>query len=227
MLVCQSSPMITKVVNRESRPCPLYRIVEKWASRGSLVIEVMLPPVGDLRFAPPEPFESKFNGTTSATINCIQFWSQFIESASSSEDWSALGPLSSSAKLRTLSLYLNVWVPPNASPSSKLPVKVWIYGGADDAGGVSNPLYDGCRLASGGDSVVVSVNYRFGPSCPWCSDIPDTAAALEALAPRIMLNSVCAWKRGLFAELYGCREGGIEDDDELLDGDGGDGKSFH
>ena len=45
---------------------------------------------------------------------------------------------------------------------SNLPVKVWIYGGGEDAGSISNPTYDGCYLAPSG-TIVVSINYRLGP----------------------------------------------------------------
>lgn len=60
------------------------------------------------------------------------------------------------------SLYLDVWVPPNATSTSSLPVKVWIYGGSETAGGISDPLYDGCNLAMD-NTLVVSINYRLGP----------------------------------------------------------------
>jgi carboxylesterase type B len=60
------------------------------------------------------------------------------------------------------SLHLDVFVPPLAGSASAFPVKVWIYGGGEDAGGISNPLYDGCNLAED-DSIMVSVNYRLGP----------------------------------------------------------------
>ena len=42
-----------------------------------------------------------------------------------------------------------------------MPVKVWLYGGSNEGGAVSQPLYDGCNSAV--DSIVVSVNYRLGP----------------------------------------------------------------
>jgi carboxylesterase type B len=58
------------------------------------------------------------------------------------------------------SLFINVWTPANATSTSNLPVKFWIYGGLDTAGGTSDPLYDGCNLAT--DAVVVSVAYRLG-----------------------------------------------------------------
>lgn len=63
---------------------------------------------------------------------------------------------------RTSSLYLDVWKPANATADSALPVRVWIYGGANSAGGISDPLYDGCNIASG-DALLVSINYRLGP----------------------------------------------------------------
>src|SRR5436309_5142864 len=39
---------------------------------------------------------------------------------------------------------------------------VWIHGGGFVFGSGSQPIYDGARLARGGDVVVVSVNYRLG-----------------------------------------------------------------
>jgi hypothetical protein len=41
-------------------------------------------------------------------------------------------------------------------------VKVFIYGGGEQAGGIQDPLYDGCNLAAH-DTVLVSINYRLGP----------------------------------------------------------------
>ena len=57
-------------------------------------------------------------------------------------------------------LYLNVWTPAS-KPAAKLPVMVWIYGGAFVVGGTSAPAYNGEGLASKG-VVVVSMNYRLG-----------------------------------------------------------------
>ncbi|MCW1912300.1 carboxylesterase family protein [Luteolibacter sp. GHJ8] len=58
-------------------------------------------------------------------------------------------------------LHLNVWTKASAA-SDKLPVMVWIYGGAFMNGSSSTPLYDGTRLASKG-AVIVTINYRIGP----------------------------------------------------------------
>lgn len=55
-------------------------------------------------------------------------------------------------------LTLNVWAPAGAR---KLPVMVWIHGGALVGGSSSEPLYDGVKLARQG-IVLVSINYRLG-----------------------------------------------------------------
>lgn len=40
-------------------------------------------------------------------------------------------------------------------------MKVWVYGGVNEAGGISDPTYDGCYATS--SSIIVSINYRVGP----------------------------------------------------------------
>ncbi|WP_111767787.1 carboxylesterase/lipase family protein [Nakamurella deserti] len=56
-------------------------------------------------------------------------------------------------------LFLNVWAP---SGAVGLPVMVWVHGGAYALGSASQPLYDGAALATSGDVVVVTLNYRLG-----------------------------------------------------------------
>jgi para-nitrobenzyl esterase len=58
-------------------------------------------------------------------------------------------------------LYLNVWKPAAAKPGARLPVLVWIYGGAFITGGTSPAIYDGSAFARSG-VVFVSLNYRLG-----------------------------------------------------------------
>ncbi|KAL6717619.1 hypothetical protein ACLMJK_005534 [Lecanora helva] len=115
-----------------------------------LSIPFAKPPVAELRFAPPQPYNETFpDHTLNATVpapSCIQFGTALLEPPPKSEDC----------------LYLDVYVPPNATSCSKLPVKVFIYGGGETAGGISDPLYDGCNLAANG-AIFVSVNYRLGP----------------------------------------------------------------
>jgi carboxylesterase type B len=58
-------------------------------------------------------------------------------------------------------LFLNLWTP-TRSRVKRLPVMVFIHGGAFVTGAGSLPVYDGARLASRGDVVVVTLNYRLG-----------------------------------------------------------------
>src|SRR6185312_13200682 len=58
-------------------------------------------------------------------------------------------------------LYLNLWAPANARPGAKLPVVVWIYGGAFSIGSASEPVYSGESL-SGKGVIYVAPNYRVG-----------------------------------------------------------------
>ncbi|KAJ5776293.1 uncharacterized protein N7511_001304 [Penicillium nucicola] len=108
------------------------------------------PPVGDLRFEPPKAYSKKYsNGLLEATVpapSCIQFGTETVPSGAKSEDC----------------LYLDIWAPSSATKDSKLPVKVWVFGGSDTEGGIEYPLYDGCNLAEK-DTIVVSLNYRLGP----------------------------------------------------------------
>lgn len=58
-------------------------------------------------------------------------------------------------------LYLNIWAPAQARAGAKLPVVVWIYGGAFTVGSASNPIYAGAPLAHKG-VIYVAPNYRLG-----------------------------------------------------------------
>ena len=57
-------------------------------------------------------------------------------------------------------LYLNVYT--QAADNKRRPVFFWIHGGGFTLGSGSEPLYDGSRLATRGDIVVVTIHYRLG-----------------------------------------------------------------
>jgi len=57
-------------------------------------------------------------------------------------------------------LNLSVWTPDGAAPDSPRPVLVWIHGGGFLNG--SSDIYNARWLATRGDIVVVSINYRLG-----------------------------------------------------------------
>jgi para-nitrobenzyl esterase len=58
-------------------------------------------------------------------------------------------------------LVLNIWTPA-PTPTSSLPVLVWLHGGGWSTGSASWPLYDFTNLARNGDCVVVGINHRLG-----------------------------------------------------------------
>ncbi|MEU0738810.1 carboxylesterase family protein [Streptomyces sp. NPDC006134] len=81
-------------------------------------------------------------------------------------------------------LNLNVWTP-DPDPGARLPVLVWVHGGALTRGSSAVPVYDGRTFARDG-VVCVSVNYRLGvegyglfPDAPANPGLRDQLAALE------------------------------------------------
>jgi len=102
------------------------------------------PPVGALRWQAPQP-AAGWPGERDATRpgpRCIQDTRRDPGSGhGDSEDC----------------LNLNVWSPAGASG---LPVLVWIHGGGFASG--DGAMYNAARLATGGNIVVVTVNYRLG-----------------------------------------------------------------
>jgi para-nitrobenzyl esterase len=58
-------------------------------------------------------------------------------------------------------LYLNIWAPAHATSSARLPVVVYIYGGAFYVGSASMPLYAGDEISKKG-VIYVAANYRVG-----------------------------------------------------------------
>jgi para-nitrobenzyl esterase len=59
-------------------------------------------------------------------------------------------------------LTLNVWAPSGTSAGDRKAVLVWVHGGAYVLGSAAQPLYHGRALATGGDAIVVTLNYRLG-----------------------------------------------------------------
>lgn len=109
------------------------------------------PPLGELRWQPPQPV------TPWAGIRPAKEFSLIAsQNASMMDALFGTPPLPSGEDC----LYLNVWTP--GADSKKRPVLVWIHGGGFVIGSSSQPIYDGCHLARRGEVVVVSINYRLG-----------------------------------------------------------------
>ncbi|KAK8788053.1 hypothetical protein V5799_022172 [Amblyomma americanum] len=130
------------------------------------------PPVGELRFQRPRrlrPWKGVFNATKKP-VPCRQLSLRFLKSVtlhyeSSSEDC----------------LYLNVWRPvlPDCKDGgcpSKLPVIVFVYGGAFQWGDSGLFIYDMERFVSRSNVVFVTFNYRLGVFGFLTTNTPDAPA---------------------------------------------------
>ena len=111
------------------------------------------PPVGLLRWRAPEPPKPWLD-----VRDAVAFGPCAIQSTIPG----TVGELIGIATHETSEdcLYLNVWTP--ALDDAKRPVMVWIHGGGNTVGAGSQPRVNGSRLASVGDVVVVTINYRLG-----------------------------------------------------------------
>jgi para-nitrobenzyl esterase len=114
-------------------------------------IRYAAPPLGDLRFRAPEPPERWTEVVDATTFGpaCPQPPLPNV-------------PLDLGAPQSEDCLLLNIWASSDTEPGDGKPVMVWLHGGAYILGSGSQPLYDGRRLASSGDIVVVTLNYRLG-----------------------------------------------------------------
>ncbi|XP_013371550.1 PREDICTED: carboxylesterase 1D-like isoform X2 [Chinchilla lanigera] len=116
------------------------------------------PPLGSLRFAPPqlvEPWDDVKNATSYPPM-CTQ----------DAAGGKVLSDLFTNRKEKiplTFAedcLYLNIYTPADLTKNSSLPVMVWIHGGGLSIGGAST--YDGLALSAHEKVVVVTIQYRLG-----------------------------------------------------------------
>ncbi len=118
--------------------------------RAFLGLPYAAPPVGELRWKPPEP-AAKWRGMRDATqygARCYQghiYDDMVFQDSGPSEDC----------------LFLNVFTPATAKAKSKLPVMFWIHGGGYTGGSASEPRHNGDFLPLKG-VVLVTINYRLG-----------------------------------------------------------------
>ena len=112
--------------------------------RRYLGIPYAAPPVGELRWRPPQPAAP---------------WTEPRQAMAFGPACPQGGPLENAGNEDCL--FLNVWTPVREK-GEPLPVMVWIHGGGFNFGSASMEEYEGSRLARLG-VVVVSLNYRLGP----------------------------------------------------------------
>jgi para-nitrobenzyl esterase len=134
-------------------PPPIVRIANgllrgKWSGPGRAFLGVPYakPPLGTLRFAAPQPPDD-WNDERDASVlgaPCPQGASPLAQTGASED-----------------CLTLNVFVPSSGAARARLPVMVFLPGGAFVTGG--SGTIDGMNLATAGPVIVVTVTYRLGP----------------------------------------------------------------
>ena len=127
------------------------------------------PPVGDLRWRPPQP-AAPWTGVRQAAefgANCMQGRGGGPPPSAGARAGApapAPAPPAGAPVVQAPSedcLFLNVWRPASATPGARLPVMVWIHGGGFTGGSGASPNTSGAQFARQG-VVLVSVNYRLG-----------------------------------------------------------------
>lgn len=158
-----SDPVPTEAVDTAQGPVQGVRndarTVEIFAG-----IPYAAPPVGDLRWQPPQPAPARPELLVADRFSAVpvQSTSTFASRALAQLvdvplEETFLNPYPVSED----SLTLNVWR--STEPASEaLPVLVYVPGGGFATGSGALPLYDGEALAARGDVLTVTINYRLG-----------------------------------------------------------------
>ena len=126
----------------------LVRGVGDGGAREFLGIPYAAPPVGRLRWRPPQPAVR---------------WRGIRDASKPGDACAQNGSIATGVPVTSTTencLYLNVYAP--ARPGLRpWPVMVWVHGGGFSGGAGS--IFDGAPLAVTGNVVVVTINYRLGP----------------------------------------------------------------
>ncbi len=144
------------------------------------------PPIGERRWLPPERVEpwtgvrqaQSFEAIAPQNVVEIDILKELHVDEPQNEDC----------------LYLNIWSP--GLDDERRPVLFWIHGGGFTIGSGSQPGYNGRTLASRGNVVVVTINYRLG--APGFLDLNEvTGGKIPATGNEGLLDQVAAleWVR--------------------------------
>jgi len=118
------------------------------ASCAFLSIPFAAPPIGSLRWKPPQPAAPWAPETLQAIAprQCPQVNPAGSTMTQGNEDC----------------LKLNIWTP-NPPPASPAPVLVWIHTGAFTSASSNLPAHNGRNIVERTGAIVVAINYRLGP----------------------------------------------------------------
>ncbi|XP_023220569.1 cholinesterase-like isoform X2 [Centruroides sculpturatus] len=129
------------------------KVLDKYIN-AYLGIPYATPPVGDLRFSEPQPvkdWDFVYNATQKSNY-CMQ------DPINREVEWANI----EGKELNEDCLYINIWVPTSKTCGESFATMVWIHGGGFNVGSANMDIYDGAVIASIGNVIVVSFNYRIG-----------------------------------------------------------------
>ncbi len=134
--------------------------LEKDSLKIFLGIPFAAPPIGERRWLPPQPVKP-WSGVKE-TKSYIATAPQHIVPLSPDSPFQPSPKLDLSLgmqpEINEDCLQLNIWTP--GIDNSRRPVMVWIHGGGFTGGTGASPASNGGTLATRGDVVVVTINYR-------------------------------------------------------------------
>jgi len=157
-----SNPARADSIVRETQYGRVLGVMEpKQGGFAWLGVPFAKPPVGDLRWQPPQE-PTPWNGvlkTQTYGNSCTQVGGMFgpvPKGGDYGDIWKTFfRPVGSED-----CLYLNIWRP--KSQETRLPVILFIHGGTNVVGTGADAVYVGSSLANSANAIVVTTNYRVG-----------------------------------------------------------------
>jgi para-nitrobenzyl esterase len=167
------------------------------------------PPVGDLRFMPPQKAKpwTEVAEATKLPPCSMQLLVGFGATPKPPKVEAALNQVytvqADLAMQNEDCLFINLWSPRLGS-SNKRPVMVWLHGGACSYGSGNWPAYDGHNLASRHDVVVITVNHRLGAfGYLYLGELGGEKYAKSGNVGQLDIVAVLEWVRDNVAEFGG------------------------
>jgi para-nitrobenzyl esterase len=160
LLVCSLGVLAVLVAGAAQQPAPVVRVesgqlqgVAEDGVESFKGIPYAAPPVGELRWRPPQPV-APWTGVRPAA----EFGADCMQGRFGPPQGAGAGSAPAPSEA---CLFLNVWRPARAAAGAKMPVMVWIHGGGFTGGSGSSPNTSGTQFAKQG-VVLVTFNYRLG-----------------------------------------------------------------